>query len=114
MYEQLRTHPQSTLRAVLLRLTPHVGLELYEIDAPDQREEHVRAYDIGAPHLSFCVEDFDAAYAYLQQVDGVTIHGEPVAPEEGHLAGMRWLHFETPWGLVLEIDEWPTSPYEQK
>jgi catechol 2,3-dioxygenase-like lactoylglutathione lyase family enzyme len=111
MYEQLRVHPRSTLNAALLRLTPELGLELYEIDAPDQRTEHVRPYDIGAPHLSFRVKDFDAAYRYLRQVDGITIHGEPQAPEDGELAGMRWLHFETPWGLVLEIDEWPVSPY---
>ncbi len=111
MYEQLRVHPESTLNAALLALTPNLGLEFYEIDAPDQRPEHVRPHDIGAPHLSFRVGDFDAAYAYLQQVDGITLHGEPQAPDEGDLAGMRWLHFETPWGLVLEIDEWPLSPY---
>jgi len=111
MYDQLRVHRDATLRAALLSLTPNLGLELYEIEAPDQQREHVRAYDVGAPHLSFRVEDFDAAYAYLQQVNGVTIHGEPQSPEDGELAGMRWLHFETPWGLVLEIDEWPTPPY---
>jgi hypothetical protein len=27
---------------------------------------------------------------------------------------MRWLHFETSWGLVLEIDEWPTPPYGEE
>lgn len=111
MYDQLRLHPRSTLHAALLRLTPELGLELYEVDAPGQRSDHVRAYDIGAPHLAFRVDDFDAAYAYLQKADGITIHGEPQAPDDGELAGMRWLHFETPWGLVLEIDEWPASPY---
>lgn len=111
MHDQLRVHPRSRLDAALLRLTPQLGLELYEIAAPDQRTEHVRPYDVGAPHLSFRVADFDAAYAYLQGVEGVTLHGEPQAPQDGELAGMRWLHFETRWGLVLEIDEWPVSPY---
>jgi catechol 2,3-dioxygenase-like lactoylglutathione lyase family enzyme len=111
MSEQLRIPPGSTLNAVLLRLTDNLGLELYEIDAAEQGVTHVPAYELGAPHLSFRVSDFDAAYEYLRQLDGITLHGEPQTPDEGHLAGMRWLHFETPWGLVLEIDEWPVSPY---
>jgi catechol 2,3-dioxygenase-like lactoylglutathione lyase family enzyme len=111
MYKQLRLHPKSRLKAALLALTPGLGLELYEIDAPDQQSDHVRPYDMGAGHLAFRVADFDAALDYLRQVDGVTIHGETQSPDDGHLAGMRWLHFETSWGLVLEIDEWPRSPY---
>jgi catechol 2,3-dioxygenase-like lactoylglutathione lyase family enzyme len=111
MHAQLRMHPESILTAALLRLTDNLGLELYEVSAPDQITDHVRAYDIGAPHLSFRVNDFDAAIAYLRSVDGVVLHGEPQAPQEGALAGLRWQHFETPWGLVLEIDEWAASPY---
>ena len=111
MHAQLRMHPKSILTAALLRLTDDVGLELYEVSAPDQIIDHVRAYDIGAPHLSFRVNDFDAAIAYLRTVDGVVLHGEPQAPDEGVLAGLRWLHFETPWGLVLEIDQWPEPLY---
>lgn len=111
MYEQLRVHPSATLHAALLTLGGDQGIELYEVDAPDQRTDHVRPHDIGAPHLSFRVADFDAAYETLLAEERVTIHGEPQAPDEGPLAGMRWLHFETPWGLVLEIDEWPVSPY---
>jgi catechol 2,3-dioxygenase-like lactoylglutathione lyase family enzyme len=111
MYEQMRIAPGSRLNAALLRLTPELGLEFYEIDSPQQRTEHVRAFDVGAPHLSFRVRDLDAAVAYLRTVPGVVLHGEPQAPDEGDLAGMRWIHFETPWGLVLEVDEWPVSPY---
>jgi catechol 2,3-dioxygenase-like lactoylglutathione lyase family enzyme len=112
MWEQLRVPSDATLRAVLLRLGSGLGLELYEIrEAADQRSDHVRAYDIGGPHLAFRVGDLDAAYAYLREREDVTLHGEPQAPEDGPLTGMRWLHFETPWGLVLEIDEWPQNPY---
>ncbi len=111
MYEQLRVPPDSTLHAALLRLGTDQGIELYEVDAPDQRTDHVRPHDIGAPHLALRVADFDAAYASLLEEDRITVHGEVQAPDEGPLAGMRWVHFETPWGLVLEIDEWPVSPY---
>lgn len=111
MYEQLRVPPDGTLYAALLALGPDQGVELYEVDARDQHTDHVRPHDIGAPHLAFRVQDFDAACEALLQEERVTVHGEPQAPDEGPLAGMRWVHFETPWGLVLEIDEWPASPY---
>ncbi len=113
MHEQLRMPPDGTLHAAILALGPDQGIELYEVDTPDQHTDHVRPQDVGAPHLSFRVRDFDAAYEALLGEERVTLHGEPQAADEGPLAGLRWVHFETPWGLVLEIDEWPASPYVQ-
>lgn len=113
MYTQLRMHPQSTLLTACLKLGPSFVLELYEVDAPDQRSSHPRPHDAGAPHLAFRVTDMNAAVEYLRRQEGVVVHGEPVEMSSGPIAGVRWLHFETPWGLVLEIDEWPDRvPFE--
>lgn len=113
MAEHLRTHPRASLRAGLVRMGPTLTLELYEIDAPDARKQAPGTDDVGYVHLSFRVGDLDAARAYL--VDrGLTMHGDPTTEGEGSpLEGCRWQHFEAPWGLHLEIVQWPGSmPYE--
>jgi catechol 2,3-dioxygenase-like lactoylglutathione lyase family enzyme len=112
MYDHLRMHPRSSLNAALLRLGPTITLELYEVSAPDKRSDHPRPQDNGAPHLSFHVGDVDAAYEYLRG-HGLTMHGEPSTHEDGPFVGCRWVHFEAPWGLVLEVVNWPSAmPYE--
>jgi catechol 2,3-dioxygenase-like lactoylglutathione lyase family enzyme len=112
MAEQLRTHPRAKLNAAFVRLGPTVSLELYEIDSPIARNDPPRTDDVGYVHLTFRVTDFDCAQAYLVEQE-LTMHGVPEIHEEGILEGCRWQHFESPWGLHLEIAEWPTSmPYE--
>jgi catechol 2,3-dioxygenase-like lactoylglutathione lyase family enzyme len=114
MYEQLRFPGGCTMQAGLVRLGPNMTLELYDIvdGREDQQRESPRAHDVGAPHIAFRVGDLDAAVAYLKG-RGLTMHGEPQT-EAGPFEGLRWIHFEAPWGLVLEVDEIPQAglPFE--
>lgn len=113
MAEHLRADPRARLSAGLVRMGPSVTLELYELDSPRARADAPNTDDVGYVHLSFRVGDLDRARAYLVE-RGLTMHGEPTAEgRESPLAGCRWQHFETPWGLHLEIVEWPDSmPFE--
>jgi catechol 2,3-dioxygenase-like lactoylglutathione lyase family enzyme len=113
MHQQLRMDPRASLTAALLRLGPTLTLELYGVHSPRQRQEQPQPDDVGGMHLSFHVTDLEQAAEYLRE-QGLTVHGEPVHHEQGNLAGCRWLHFEAPWGLVLEIVSWPAGsmPYE--
>jgi catechol 2,3-dioxygenase-like lactoylglutathione lyase family enzyme len=113
MAEHLRTHPRAKLNAGLVRMGPSLTLELYEIEAPGASKQAPGTDDVGYLHLSFRVGDLDRARAYLVE-QGLVMHGEPTTEAAGSpLEGCRWQHFEAPWGLHLEIVQWPDSmPYE--
>jgi glyoxylase I family protein len=105
LWDEFRIHRQATLDVTMLDVPPGIGIEIYEIAAPDQRTEHIRQWDIGAPHLSFSVRDLEAAKTHLEQFDGV------VTCKVGEMEMIKWIKFETPWGLMLELDEWSQPPY---
>ena len=101
----------AVLECALVRLGPALTLELYAIPYQDQRAMN-RHHDLGAPHIAFRVTDIEAAIAYLK-AEGLTVFSGPTE-ESGDLEGVRWVHFETPWGLKLELDQAPAElPFEQ-
>ncbi|WP_312910264.1 VOC family protein [Natronosalvus caseinilyticus] len=103
MHRNLGVHPESTMRLARLRCGPTTNVELLEYDDPTQTDEHPKNSDAGAAHLAFFVEDVDAAVAYLEDVDGVELQGEPRYNEEGPEEGQVFVYFRAPWGLQLEL-----------
>jgi catechol 2,3-dioxygenase-like lactoylglutathione lyase family enzyme len=113
MQAQLDVHPRASCEVAHLRLGPNLNLELFAWQAPDQARHAPRASDPGAGHIAFFVDDMDAAAEYLARQPGVRQQGEVQTIEDGPSAGYRWLVFQAPWGLTLEIMTRPrTLPYE--
>jgi hypothetical protein len=55
----------------------------------------------------------DAALERLRRVDGVEVLAGPKDLDHGPSAGLRFICFRTPWGLVMEMIQAPASmPYE--
>lgn len=103
MSVQLDVHPRASCDVAHLRLGPSQNVELFAWEAPDQATTAPKASDIGAAHVAIFVEDMDAAVEYLAAQPGVRLQGEIQTIEEGPSAGYRWLAFQSPWGLQLEI-----------
>jgi catechol 2,3-dioxygenase-like lactoylglutathione lyase family enzyme len=115
MREHLNVHRDATCHLALLRMGPTCNLELFEYQSPDQDTAHPRNSDIGGHHLALYVDDIDAAFAYLQTVEGVVCQGTPQFISEGPIAGSRWVYFTTPWGLQMELcSPGHHMPYEQR
>jgi len=114
MAAMLGVHPRTSVGGALLRLGPASNVELLEYDAPDEASEPPKTADPGASQLAFRVEDVEAATEYLREQQGVTVLDEPgeVPDDEPH-AGMKSVFATTPWGLLLELVEHGTLPYEQ-
>ena len=55
-------------------------------------------------------DDVDAAAAYLRQ-RGVSVLGEPVEVTGGPDAGERWVYFQTPWGMQMELTTCATGGF---
>ena len=87
---------------------------MLEYDAPDVASEPPKTADPGASQLAFHVADVEAATEYLREQPGVIVLGKPgeVPDDEPH-AGMKSVFAITPWGLLLELVEYGTLPYER-
>jgi catechol 2,3-dioxygenase-like lactoylglutathione lyase family enzyme len=112
--EQLNVDAEGTLRQALLRFGPTDNLELFEYDVSGQRLEKPRNSDVGATHIAFYVDDVDEAVRYLRSVPGVHVLAQPETILDGPIAGDRWVYFETPVGLSMEVLCMPdgSMPYE--
>lgn len=113
MAEHLGVHPRAQLDLVMLRLGPTLNVELFEVSSPDARTDPPRTSDVGAGHLALYVDDMDAAVAFLHG-RGVATLGAPTTIDDGPSAGLRWVHFRSPWGATFELVHWPAGmPYER-
>jgi hypothetical protein len=72
-----------------------------------------RPSERGAGHLAFYVDDIQSALDELSARDGVQVLGA-IETETGAMAGLKWVYVMTPWGMVLELINWPLGmPYEE-
>ncbi|MEU6440169.1 VOC family protein [Streptomyces sp. NPDC047046] len=97
----------------LLRCGPTAIVELRQADQP--LTPPPSNSDIGGHHLAFYVDDVDKAAHHLGSVEGVHLMGTPETVADGPITGDRWLYFQTPTGLQMEIINLPDGllPYEQ-
>ncbi|CUR55510.1 Glyoxalase/bleomycin resistance protein/dioxygenase [metagenome] len=79
--------------------------EVFEYDAPAQRQQPPHNSDIGGHHVALYVDDLDLAVAYLRE-RGVDVLGEPTT-SGGASAGQRWIYFLSPWGMQFELVSYP-------
>jgi len=99
--EAISRVPGGSMRVASLKL-PYGRLELFEWRNPPGRANDRDLNDIGATHICFEVDDLDAAYARLQELE-VPCWYPPQDVTEGPLAGLRFFYFEDPDGLKVEL-----------
>jgi catechol 2,3-dioxygenase-like lactoylglutathione lyase family enzyme len=99
MLRHLDVHPRAVLRgACMLRDPNGINLEIFEYEAPGQRQTGPRNSDIGGHHLSFSVADCEAAAQVLRS-QGIRVLGEVKYKNDGQ----AWVYFLTPWNLQCEL-----------
>jgi len=77
MAVHLNVHPRAVIRKLrMLKCRNGPAFEIFEYEAPDQRDVLPRNSDHGGHHLAFYVTDMDVAAAYLKE-KGVAMMGEP-------------------------------------
>jgi catechol 2,3-dioxygenase-like lactoylglutathione lyase family enzyme len=94
--------PDARLQFAVLELGPGLRLELFAYERPtDVRASAPRNCDVGGHHVGLCVEDLETATTVLRG-RGVTVL-EPIAIDEGPMAGTRSAYVVDPWGNHLEL-----------
>ena len=81
----------------MLRIGHSANIELFQYEAPSQRQTHPRNSDWSGHHIAFYVADIDAAVAYMQ-AKGVEKFLGPFPLTAGPAAGQTINYFKTPFG----------------
>jgi catechol 2,3-dioxygenase-like lactoylglutathione lyase family enzyme len=98
---------RSEIRAMaMLTCGPGANLELFEWSAPDQDRRQPRNSDHAGHHVSFYVDDIQAAADWLRK-NGVETYDGPFTTKDGDYAGQWVLYLRTPWGAHLELVSYP-------
>jgi len=102
----------TSVKIAMLRCGPNLNVELLAFEAPEQRTAQPAPFDVGASHLAFFVDDFDAAAASLR-AHGVKVFPGPIEAAGTPKRGERIQYFLTPWGSFMELLWRPEHlPYE--
>jgi catechol 2,3-dioxygenase-like lactoylglutathione lyase family enzyme len=108
MSEHLNVHDKTVARRIhFYRFQGQALFEVFEYEAPDQRQDPPRNSDIGGHHIALYVADLDAAVADLHR-RGLRVLGEPTASKGAH-EGQRWVYFLAPWGMQFELVSYPNG-----
>ena len=108
MTEHLNVDPRAVMRELhFFRLGGQAVFEVFQYEAPDQRDDVPRNSDIGGHHVALYVDDMDDAVRYLHE-RGVTVLGEPTASSSAS-EGQRWVYFLAPWGMQFELVSYPNG-----
>lgn len=96
----------------MLRLGHGPGLELFQIEAPEQ-DAPARASDLGWQHIAVYADDLDAALRRFEAAGG-TILGKPhELPPKERGPGNRFCYARAPFGALVEFITYPSpQPYE--
>jgi catechol 2,3-dioxygenase-like lactoylglutathione lyase family enzyme len=98
----------------ILRCANGAHFELLKFIAPEQRTQVPRFSDYGGYHIAFYVDDIEVAVAHLKS-KGIKVLGPikgGIGPEAGEQS--TFIHFKTPWGLMLEFVSFPQGRAYEK
>ena len=86
-------------------------IELLEyLEPAGRRDYELRACDTGAPHVCFDVEDVASAYAEMR-ARGIEFISDPIVLDDTHgeLAGLSYVYFRDPDGVLLQLYQLPAG-----
>jgi catechol 2,3-dioxygenase-like lactoylglutathione lyase family enzyme len=108
MWLEMRIHPRTIERLAMLRLGSTATIELLEFSRNGDTDRD--AQDLthhSAAHIGLRVSNIDKAMEHLRAAEEVEVLSGPTTVESGVAAGLRWVFFLTPWGLLMELVEFP-------
>jgi catechol 2,3-dioxygenase-like lactoylglutathione lyase family enzyme len=109
MHDLLGVDPRAVIDEItVLRVGHSANIELFQYEAPDQRQTHPRNSDWSGHHVAFYVTDIDAAVAYMQ-AKGVEKFLGPFPLTAGPAAGQTINYFKTPFGTYIELISYPNG-----
>ncbi len=107
MQDLLDVDPRAVIRQItMIRIGHSAGIELFQYEAPDQKQTHPRNSDWAGHHIAFYVTDIDDAVEYMRS-KGVQAFLGPLPVTDGPAAGQTINYFRTPFGTYIELISYP-------
>ena len=107
MQDLLGVDPRAVIDQItVLRIGRSANIELFQYEAPGQRQTHPRNSDWSGHHIAFYVTDINAAVAYME-AKGVQKFLGPFPLTAGPAAGQTINYFKTPFGTYVELISYP-------
>jgi catechol 2,3-dioxygenase-like lactoylglutathione lyase family enzyme len=107
MQDLLGVDPRSVIDLItVLRIGRSANIELFQYEAPGQRQTHPRNSDWSGHHVAFYVTDIAPAVAYME-AKGVEKFLGPFPLTDGPAAGQTINYFKTPFGTYIELISYP-------
>ena len=114
MADLLNVNPRAKIDQItMMRCGNGSNIELFQYEAPDQKDATPKNSDIGGYHIAFYVDDINAAAKYLKDKNVRTMLG-PLPVDQGPAAGQSILYFMAPWGLQFELISYPKGMAYEK
>jgi catechol 2,3-dioxygenase-like lactoylglutathione lyase family enzyme len=105
----LGVHPRAVVEQIThVRCGHSASIELFEYDAPDQRQTFAKNSDWAGHHVAFYVTDITAAVEYMQGKGVQKLLG-PVPVTDGPAAGQTINYFRAPFGTYIELISYPAG-----
>src|SRR6266496_5177768 len=92
----------------MLRIGHSANIELFQYEAPGQRQDEPRNSDWTGHHIAFYVTDIGAAVDYMDS-RGVQRFFGPFTLTAGPAAGQSINYFKTPWRSYIEFISYPNG-----
>ena len=109
MHDLLDVDPRAVIDQItVLRIGHSANIELFQYEAPDQRQTHPRNSDWSGHHVAFYVKNIDEAVAFMES-RGVEKFLGPFAITGGPAAGQSINYFKTPFGTYIELISYPNG-----
>lgn len=98
------------IRQRMLRLGNGPGLELFEIQAPSQREP-LKLSDFGINHMAVYCDDIKGAVARVKEAGGKLLDELHSNSRHEDSEGNASIYALSPWGMLVELQTIPNGYY---
>ncbi|WP_130803851.1 VOC family protein [Acinetobacter ihumii] len=98
------------IRQRMLRLGNGPGLELFQIEAPEQRPP-LKLSDYGINHMSVYCDDIEACVARIREAGGSLLDELHDNSRHEDSAGSASIYALSPWGMLIELQTIPNGYY---
>ncbi|WP_303317179.1 VOC family protein [Flavivirga abyssicola] len=111
MKEHLNVNPRAVIeKLTLIQLFDDSIIELFQYTSPDQKKEVSKNSDYSGYHIAFEVNDIEESVSFLKRnnikVCGSYTYNNPSLKNiSGALKGVKWIYFESPWGMTFELTQ---------
>lgn len=93
---------------LLFTFDPGVELKLKACSPEPRKPPSIT--DLGTLHICFRVDGIHEVVDRINELPRTKALGDIIEIPNGPIQGNKWIYFQSPWGSLFELQEWPDPP----